>query len=262
MPILGKKNREIRSMDDWSKIAGPKRADQWQSCRSAKELARSWVGGNAGPAVPHELARLLSPLLPEGVPGDWVAFAERRVLIDRLDGEPPNIDLAISFRRNDRKPVAVCIEAKADEEFRDLVSVELTNAAKRIARDETTYVMTRIQSLAQGLLPPWRDGLAHLGELRYQLLTGVAGTLAFAELEGAEDAAFVVHEFVCANELAQEKLARNQQDLNRFVSRLSGGKWLALNAGEFIGPVTFPGSVPRPRLYLGKIRREVSVPPA
>ena len=151
-------------------------------------------------------------------------------------------------------PLAVCIEAKADEPFGDEIFVKLTQAALQLARDERTKVVARIQDLAYRLLPPWRPGLTHLGELRYQLLTGVAAMLQFAELKDANVAVFVVHEFVDANNTQQTHLDRNADDLNRFVTRLTGVQGQEVNPGTIAGPMQLPGT--NLDLYIGKIRSD------
>jgi len=258
---IRKNGHEIHSIDEWYQFAPPRGGERhWQDGRSAKELARAWVDRGLGPHVPQELAALLNDNRL-GVPLDeWIAYPEHRVPIDRLPGEPPNIDLAIDFKDGDRPPLAVCIEAKADEPFGEEVFVKLTTAAWKIAHDERTNVVTRIQTLAARLLPPWGAGLAHLGELRYQLLTGVAGTLAFAELISAEKAVFVVHEFVDVKRTTPENLARNADDLNRFVRRISGVQGQEMNPGTLIGPLRLTRI--KQELFIGKIRSDLPPPGA
>ena len=66
---------------------------------------------------------------------------------------------------------------------------------RRIATDQRTGAIARIEALSAALLPPWREGLPRLGDLRYELLTGIAGTLAWAR-EIAASRAVIVHEFI------------------------------------------------------------------
>jgi hypothetical protein len=69
------------------------------------------------------------------------------------------------------------------------LSLRFSNrGARRIAADEHTGAIARIQALSTALLQPWREGLPHLGELRYQLLTGIAGTIGWAGAIGASRA--------------------------------------------------------------------------
>jgi hypothetical protein len=161
--------------------------------------------------VPPELQQLLGshPDLVDVVIER--VLPERKIPFDGLRGEPRNADLAIAAR--DRSGiVALTIEGKADESFDRPVSAILEAAARRLPADERTGAIPRIQALSAALFRPWRKGLAHLGELRYQLLTGIAGTMAWAREIGASRAVFGVHEFV-TDQTRDEKHARNAADL-------------------------------------------------
>ena len=153
--------------------------------------------------------------------------------------------------------MAITIEGKADESFDGRVSVALQSALERIAADERTGAIVRAESLSAALPPPWRTGLAHLGDLRYQLLTSIAGTLAWAREIGATRAVFAVHEFV-TDYSRDEKHAQNASDLNLFVERLSDGVICNLSAGVLVGPVRVHGNgrIPSLPLYLGKAVRK------
>jgi hypothetical protein len=145
--------------------------------------------------VPIEIDQLLQS--HAGLAGVVVerGFPERQIRFDDLRGDPRNADLAIQAR--DRSGViAITIEAKADESFDRPVGAVLEEAALLIAADKRTGLIARIRALSSALLPPWRGGLPHLGELRYQLLTGIAGTLAWAREIGASRAVFIVREFI------------------------------------------------------------------
>jgi hypothetical protein len=190
------------------------------------------------------------------------AHPERQIRFDDLRGEPRNTDLAIEVR--DRNGVvAVTIEGKADESFDRTVNA-VQSAVERIARDERTGAILRVESLSATLLPRWRAAPAHLGDLRYQLLTGIAGTLAWAREIGAGRAVFVVHEFV-TDHTPDDKHAQNASDLNVFLQRLSDGAIHSASPGLLVGPVLVPGNrqiQPVP-LYIGRaVRRTRSIAPS
>ena len=156
--------------------------------------------------------------------------------------------------------VAITIEGKADESFDRPVSVVLQSAIERISADKGTGAILRVEALSAALWPPWRTGLAHLGDLRYQLLTGIAGTLAWAREIGATRAVFAVHEFV-TDRSTDDKHAQNASDLNVFLERLSDGGFRGLSAGVLAGPFRVPGSerIPSLPLYVGKAVRTTRV---
>lgn len=258
---IAKNGQLIRSVDDWFQHAPPKGgADQWQDGRSAKEFARAWVE-RGSVFVPDELTALLSShpdtksaLLESGEP-------EMRIAFDKRMGEVRNADLAIRATLGST-PLAITIEAKADEPFDQLVSNTLADALDRIIERGRGGGIDRVRDLATSLLPPQRRGLPQLRLLRYQLLTAVAGSLAWARLLDAPRAILVIHEFQ-SRETTAKNLERNAQDLALFITRLTAGKVCALPAESLVGPIRVPGDPLFTRaadLYLGKTVRCLSAP--
>ena len=77
---------------------------------------------------------------------------------------------------------------------------------------------------------------------RYQLLTGVAATLALAKSEGATRAIFLVHELVDLKKTNESNRRRNREDLDRFIRRLSAGDAQRLKRGKPAGPWRVAGN--------------------
>ncbi|HUU28495.1 MAG TPA: hypothetical protein VM123_11845 [archaeon] len=251
--------RAIRSVAEWFEAAPPKvGARHWKNGRSAKELAKAWCSDD-GVVIPPELEVLLRSgnTFPQFRLRE--VFPEHRTAFDNLPGEPRNSDLAI-VAADDLGPFVVCVEAKADEPFGELVQVTLRSAVKRIALEEPSNAVMRAQKLAAALLPPWREGFARFGDLRYQLLTGVAGTLAFAGEQMAGRAVFVVHELINPALTNEKKLLENQRNFEAFINRMTCGTVEHVEAGVLIGPIRVRGNDLIPSnvdLYLGKIRRDL-----
>jgi hypothetical protein len=239
MVIVGKNGSPISSVDEWYTGAPPKgREAHWVPGRSARELANAWCGPT-GACLPPEIGQLLRshPDLVELVIER--AFPERQIRFDERRGEPRNADLAIEAR-DCSGIVGITIEGKADETFDRTVTAVLEAGVQRIAGDERTGAILRVEALATALLPPWREGLSHLGDLRYQLLTAIAGTLAWAREVGGSRAVFVVHEFV-TDQTSDRKHDQNATDLNRFLERVSDGSITNLPDGVLVGPLNVPG---------------------
>jgi hypothetical protein len=259
--ISDAKGQKIAGLDDWRLRAAPKGGDlQWKEGRSAYECARAWCDAAASPAgpIPPEIAELLQSHGDTRGVSLRSAIPELSVRFDKLRGEPRNSDLC-ALADSGSGLLAISIEAKADEPFDKLVKDVLQDAVARIAGDQRTNAVTRIQQLASALLPERTEGLPSLGDLRYQLLTAVAGTLAYAEQSKAARAVFIVHEFV-TSETSDEKHDRNKADLDRFVVRLTGGAVRQLTPGQLIGPVQVPGRPlfkDAPPLYVGKAVRRL-----
>ena len=258
---ITKNGQLIQSVEDWFRYAPPKGgADQWRDGRSAKEFARAWVESGSV-SVPDELVALLSShpdtqsaVLENGEP-------EARLAFDKRVGEVRNADLAVRAVSGSA-PLALTIEAKADEPFDQLVPDTLADALDRILERGRGGGVDRVRDLATSLLNPPARGLPPLRLLRYQLLTAVAGSLAWARQLEAPRAVLVIHEFQ-TSQTSTGELQRNAQDLDLFVTRLTAGTLRGLAVGSLVGPIRVPGDplFDKPAdLYLGKIVRRVSPP--
>ena len=113
--------------------------------RSAKESARAWIEAAPGmqPDVFHTLARCpdIGPIR------DWPAEPEAKVSIDGYAGEPPNIDLLV-LADDDRGPLTIAIEAKADETFGYRLPEQHRRAARTLERSPRLKALARIDEFA------------------------------------------------------------------------------------------------------------------
>src|SRR5687768_14332350 len=83
----------ITTLDEWLQHAGPMGKEaQWVDERSAKELARAWVGSGV-PAVPAALRDLLESHPRFAGLTDFHARPEHRVKLDDFRGNTRNVDL-------------------------------------------------------------------------------------------------------------------------------------------------------------------------
>lgn len=116
-------------MQDWFSWAPPKMGErQWKDGRSAKELARSWFRkGFACP--PDEIRQLLEEAFRTEI-----AFDEARpeciIELDDFRGEHRNCDLVVLCKAG-MQPIAINIEAKADEPFGDTIGSIMTRRSSR-----------------------------------------------------------------------------------------------------------------------------------
>ncbi len=237
MLLLNRAGSPISTWEDWTR---PKEDYQWEEDRSAMELAKAWFRG-ATVACPVELDTLLrsAPFLK-----DLRLLEGRPEFVTRLPmpGEGRNHDLYI---RADSAggPIAICVEAKADEAFGDTLEDTIAKARKS---SPGTRMPTRARRLIQILAGveadpeqgPWKD-------LRYQLLTGLGGTALQTKRDGAETGVFVVHEFV-TRKTRDDLHARNHADLTAFLRVLSS-TLPPLGPDPFWGPLE---TYPRPGVTL------------
>lgn len=256
---IRKGEQQILTLADWLKLAGPKDPQvQWKEGRSAMESARAWLATPG--AIPPEIAVLLATHPDFGpLTIEWIE-PEARIPFDRHAG-PRHADIAV--RAHDaRGTVALTVEAKADEPFDELLSEVLAASLERRITNMASGGVARAVDLARALLRSRKDGQVRASELRYQLFTGAAGTLALAHREGASRAVFLVHEII-SDATSRAKLEANAADYVAFVRRLAGDAATEVRAGQLYGPIRVPG-VPLwdnpAALYIGRAVRHLSDP--
>lgn len=257
VPIL-KADIPIATLEQWFQLAGPKgRETQWVDGRSAKECARAWLDVPDG--VPAEIEQLLVQL--DGGPLVVERVEPEALLTFDGHGGPRNADIAI-WANDTQGPVAITVEAKADESFDKLLSEVLAAGLDRRLALATSGAFARASALAQALFWPRGAGEPGLDRMRYQLLTATAGTLAMAGLHHATRAVLIVHEFQ-SEQTSRTKLKVNSRDLDAFVNRLSRGEVKSVKPAELYGPFTVPGGdlfAAPASLYVGKAVRTLGKP--
>lgn len=154
MKIIISKTNEIHSADEWYRYAPPKRSTQWKDGRSAKLLAEyatsrnfvndisTWID-ECGYKKPEALE--CEPEAVTSLPGQ---------------GDGCNHDLLITG-----DDFMIGVEAKVSETFGNIIDKELKNASKNKKK--------RISTLLNYINPHPQSA----GSYRYQLLTGLTGTL-------------------------------------------------------------------------------------
>lgn len=256
--MICKGGESIRSLETWRRLAGPKTKEQWKDGRSAKESARAWLERTPA-CVPAEIEQALSANADFGriLPG-WKAEPEARVAFDSFGGEPSNLDVLLTAR-DEKGPLVIAVEAKADEPFGRTVEDTLCQARKRKEENPRSQGVARLEQLAAAILEIPSDRLAEAGEVRYQLLTASAAALAEAQRQSARGAVLIIHEFV-TDRTSDQKQFDNAKDLDAFVSKLSDGAVTTVGEGTVKGPFELLGHplIHSPiRLYIGKAVRRL-----
>ena len=253
---IQKNSQPIRTLDDWFRLAPPKDGlSQWVDGRSAKESAKAWLGANG--EMPVEIAAILSsnsdigPLTVERVePECLLAFDEHR--------GPRNADMAM-WAHDANGPIAITVEAKADETFDRVVADVLDAGLETLLGTPNSMALARVIDLTRCLFDVRAGDEARVSELRYQLLTAMAGTLVLAKSMNATRGVVIVHEIISAS-CTQAKLDANHRDLGRFLGRLSKGTVTEMQSGILYGPFTVLGTplfdAPA-ALYFGKAVRRL-----
>jgi hypothetical protein len=208
--IRNRKGAEIHSVEDWQTLAPPASSKHWKDGRSAKELATAWTT-SSGPAALIELFTGNDDL---GALRIRDAIAEAQVAFDDFPGGKRNHDLLIRGECAGG-PVVIGLEAKADETFGETIATYRRKAIAVREAGKSTNAPERLENLLSDIALISLDRNPTFGDLRYQLFSGVAGTLAAASKPG-EIAVFVVHEFATF-ETTAAKRAKNKLALSQFV---------------------------------------------
>jgi len=175
---IHKKSVLITNIGEWEQNAGPKLEHQWAPGRSALECATAWCEPD-GPVVPSEFAALFAGHQFAGFEIESVQ-PEHCIRFDNLRGGPRNADLAIEATdRNGR--IAITVEAKADEPFDGTLDEMMMAALEARLKNPRSGAVRRIEQLTESLFTPRVKGQPRLVQIRYQLMTAVAGTLAYAQ---------------------------------------------------------------------------------
>lgn len=254
--LIQKQNEEINALEDWFRLAPPQGGKKhWVDGRSAKETAKAWLAG-----LPQEIQALLAQHSDfRNVAFDTVE-PEALIPFDK-HGNPRHADLAI-LAHDEYGEIAITVEAKADEAFDFLVSSKFSQALEYAIANPRSQAVDRIHDLALSLFSKGLKGEAKVTSLRYQLLTSVAGTLAFATEHGIDRAVLIIHEFI-TSETSERKLQRNLVDLTKFYRRITHQKDTQIASGELYGPIPVPG---KPlfesgiEFYIGKAVRHIGTP--
>jgi hypothetical protein len=171
------------------------------------------------------------------------AWAEHLIPFDAHDG-PTNADVAVVGAGVAGK-IALVIEAKGDESFGALVGETFGAALERGIANRDSNGVRRIDDLARAIFRKRLPGQRGVIDLRYQLVTATAATIAFANQHGADVAVLIIHEFV--TERTSDAAHRvNAADYELFLQRLSnaatqGREPMGLQLFHVPGGMLFPG---------------------
>lgn len=203
MKIKISKNNIITTVEEWYQFAPPKaKGKHWKDGRSAKSLAQFMTDKNQVKKLEDILVEL--EYNTKGV----ISCTPEANTVLPCKGNGRNHDLLMIG-----EDFVVGIEAKVSEPFGEEISTELIEASDN--------KKGRIDKLANELfgckINEVKDGL----KLRYQLLTGVYGTLREAEKNKKSKALFLVIVFTDGLTSEDENAVnRNNDDFKNFCQQI------------------------------------------
>ena len=200
---ISKNNNIITTVEEWYQFAPPKaKGKHWKDGRSAKSLAQFMTDKNQVKKLEDILVEL------EYNTNGVISCTPEANTVLPCKGNGRNHDLLMIG-----EDFVVGIEAKVSEPFGEEISTELIEASDN--------KKNRIDTLANKLfgckINEVKDGL----ELRYQLLTGVYGTLLEAEKNKKSKALFLVIVFTDGLTSEDENAVnRNNDDFKNFCQQI------------------------------------------
>ena len=200
---ISKNNNIITTVEEWYQFAPPKaKGKHWKDGRSAKSLAQFMTDKNQVKKLEDILVEL--EYNTKGV----ISCTPEANTVLPCKGNGRNHDLLMIG-----EDFVVGIEAKVSEPFGEEISTELIEASDN--------KKNRIDTLANKLfgckINEVKDGL----ELRYQLLTGVYGTLREAKKNKKSKALFLVVVFTDGLTSEDENAVnRNNDDFKNFCQQI------------------------------------------
>ncbi len=200
---ISKNDNIITTVEEWYQFAPPKaKGKHWKDGRSAKSLAQFMTDKNQVKKLEDILVEL------EYDTNGVISCTPEANTVLPCKGNGRNHDLLMIG-----EDFVVGIEAKVSESFGEEISTELIEASDN--------KKNRIDTLANKLfgckINEVKDGL----ELRYQLLTGVYGTLREAEKNKKSKALFLVIVFTDGLTSEDENAVnRNNDDFKNFCQQI------------------------------------------
>ena len=221
MKILGRNNKEIRTLDEYKQYAPPERDYQWVPEHSAMEFAKK--------VLANKLQEELSVSFPDIILE--TAYPEQLTYFDNYGGTRHHDLACVGYI--DGKKTAICFEAKATETFGSTtVQQELARAEAKLRDNKNTNIPERIAGLCRLL---WKSEItSNIKKIQYQLLHAAAGSISFAKEIKATNCLFIVYQLE-TDKTSDNICKEHFLSLSEFVSIF--GKQIKPRIPCFIGKI-------------------------
>jgi len=227
---------EIKNIYEWYLKAGPKdKEKQWKENYSALEFAKLVLDSSFEEDVKVNILNKISH-------NQCIVFAipEQITKLDELRGGQRNHDLVL-YADNGINKIAVCFEAKVNESFDKSVKKKWEEGKKKDSR-----IHERINNIINSI---WQtNNVERFYDLKYQLLTGIYGTVKFAEKFKIKKCVFCIYQIQIDEAI---KIEKNEIEVKKLLD--SFGIKETLKNNSMYGPIKTNNSL---ELYISYLIRK------
>ncbi|WP_139856533.1 DUF6946 family protein [Aequorivita sinensis] len=227
---------EIKNIDEWYIKAGPKnRKTQWAVNHSALEFAKLVLDISFENDIKQNILDKISANQKI-----ILAIPEQISKLDDYIGGQRNHDLAL-FTRNESEKIAVCFEAKVNEDLGVKLSRQWEEGYKK-----NSNIHNRIKTIIDCL---WQNSrIENYNELKYQLLTGLFGTIKFAEKLEIKKCVFCIYQIQIDE---KTKVTKTEKEIQKLVDCFNVNDKVENN--KLFGPFKTISNI---EFYISYLKRE------
>lgn len=193
---------EIKNIFEWYAKAGPKdRKTQWKENHSALEFAKLVLDTFFEEDIKKNILNKIS--INQNI---VFAIPEQITKLDGFKGGQRNHDLTL-FSENEREKIGICFEAKVNEDFDTTVKKKWKEGNKKGSR-----IHDRIKNIIYCL---WKNSnIESFEDFKYQLLTGLYGTIKFAEQLNIKKCVFCIYQIEIDE---NTKIQKNEIEIRKLL---------------------------------------------
>lgn len=192
---------EIKNIFEWYVKAGPKnRETQWVKNHSAFEFAKLVLDS----AFENDIKENILDKISDNQK-IVLAIPEQITRLDEYNGGQRNHDLSL-YAENESEKIAICFEAKVNEDLDVILSKKWEEGKKK-----GSNIHKRIKNIIDSI---WQNSrIENYNDLKYQLLTGLFGTIKFAEELKIKKCVFCIYQIQVDEKSKVEKTETEIQKL-------------------------------------------------
>lgn len=197
----------------------------WCEGKSAESLARFWFNENADPFI-----SMLESIF--GIVKLTDGYFEATTSFDDVPRGPRNHDVLFKKVIYEKGKMTIGVEAKGNEEYANLIKEKYDYVNKKRQIGQNSNQDIRLDAIFDSLNSNENKiDINVYRELRYQLFSGLVGTITEAKNNKSNCAVFIIHQFLTHRSRA-ESLERNYKDLHQFLKFI--GIQNLMKSGEIV----------------------------